>query len=149
MSYVPYVQPRSQGLSSLPPLSPQRQGRQGRQRRETLGTKLPFVLDHIFSKLKWLPIFDFIKLRKLVPLFTIFNNPDAPLCLKGKFNFLSSVLSTGLRTRACAFNLHVPYPRSNSGKPTFAYFAVTLFNCLDTACKANSLCTSFLYYFFI
>ena len=51
------------------------------------------------------------------------------------FNFLSSVRSTGLRTRACAFNLQVPYPRSNSGKRTFAYSAVTLFNCLDTDLK--------------
>ena len=89
----------------------------------------------LFSKLKWLPIFDLIKLRKLVILFTILNNPDAPLCLKRKFNFLSSVRSAGLRTRACAFNLHVPYPRSNSGKCTFAYSAATLFNCLDTDLK--------------
>ena len=53
------------------------------------------------------------------------NNPDAPLCLKRKLNFLSSFRSTGLRTRACAFNLQDPYPRSNSGKRTFAYFAAT------------------------
>ena len=72
----------------------------------------------LFSKLKWLPIFDLIKLRKLVLLFTILNNPDTPLCLQRKFNFLSSVRSTGLRTRACAFNLQVPYPRSTSGKHT-------------------------------
>ena len=65
----------------------------------------------LFSKLKWLPIFDLIKLRKLVILFTILNNPDAPFCLKRKFNFLSSVRSAGMRTRACAFNLQVPYPR--------------------------------------
>ena len=83
----------------------------------------------LFSKLKWLPIFDLIKLRKPVLLFTILNNPDAPLCLQHKFNFLSSVRSTGLRTRACACNLQVPYPRSNSGKRTFAYSAATLFNC--------------------
>ena len=89
----------------------------------------------LFSKLKWLPIFDLIKLRKLVLLFTILNNPDAPLCLKRKFNFLSSVRSTGLRTRACAFNLQFPYPRSNSAKRTFAYSAATLFNCLDTDLK--------------
>ena len=44
----------------------------------------------LFSKLKWLPIFDLIKLRKLVLLFIILNNPDAPFCLKLKFNFLSS-----------------------------------------------------------
>ena len=92
----------------------------------------------LFSKLKWLAIFDLIKLRKLVLLFTILNNPDAPRCLQRNFNFLSSVRSTtatGLRTRACAFNLQVPYPRSNSGKRTFAYSAATLFNCLDTDLK--------------
>ena len=82
---------------------------------------------NLFSKLKWLPIFDLIKLRKLVLLFTILNNPDAPLCLKRKFNSLSFVRSTGLRIRACAFNLQVPFPRSNSGKRKFAYSAATLF----------------------
>ena len=92
----------------------------------------------LFSKLKWLPIFDPIKLRKLVLLFTILNNPDAPLCLKRKFNFLCSVRSTGLRTRACAFKLQVPYPRSNSRKRAFAYSAATLFNCLDTDLKQNA-----------
>ena len=54
----------------------------------------------LFSKLKWLPIFDLIKLRKLVLLFTILNNPDVPLCFQRKFNFLSSLYLTGLRTRA-------------------------------------------------
>ena len=86
----------------------------------------------LFSKLKWLPIFDLIKLRKL---FSILNNPDAPLCLKRKFNSLSSVHSTGLHTRSCAFNLQVPFPRSNSEKRTFAFSAATLFNCLDTDLK--------------
>ena len=86
----------------------------------------------LFSKLKWLPIFDLIKLRKL---FSILNNPDAPLCLKRKFNSLSSLRSTGLRTRSCAFNLQVPFLRSNSEKRTFAFSAATLFNCLDNDLK--------------
>ena len=38
----------------------------------------------LFSKLKWLPMFNLIKLRKLVLLLTILNSPDAPLCLQGK-----------------------------------------------------------------
>ena len=42
----------------------------------------------LFSKLKWLLFFDLIKLIKLVLLFTILNNPDAPLSLKRKFNFV-------------------------------------------------------------
>ena len=86
----------------------------------------------LFSKLRWLPIFDLIKLSKL---FSILNNPDAPLCLKRKFNSLSSLRSTGLRTRSCAFNLQVPFLRSNSEKRTFAFSAATLFNCLDTDLK--------------
>mgnify|MGYP006973422899 CR=1 FL=1 len=73
----------------------------------------------LFAEVKWLPIFDRLKRRKLALLFTILNNPDAPvLCLKRKFNFLSSVRLTGLRSRAGAFNRHVPYPRSNSEKRT-------------------------------
>ena len=39
----------------------------------------------LFPELKWLPTFDLIKLRKRVLLFTILNNPDAPLCLQRKF----------------------------------------------------------------
>ena len=46
----------------------------------------------LFSKLKWLPIFDLIELRKLVLLFTILNNPDAPLCLQRKVNSISCLL---------------------------------------------------------
>ena len=97
--------------------------------QKSQSVNIPFML---FSKLKWLPIFDLIKLRKL---FSILNNPDAPLCLKRKFNSLSSVHSTGLRTRSCAFNLQVPFPQSNSEKRTFAFSAATLFNCLDTDLK--------------
>lgn len=95
------------------------------------------LLDGDFSfKLKWFPIFDLLKRRKLLLLFTILKNPDAPLCLKRKFNVLSSVCSTGLRTRACAFNFQVPFPRSNSGRRTFAYSVATLLiNCLDTDLK--------------
>ena len=66
-----------------------------------------------------------------------------------KFNSLSSVRSTGLRTRACGFNLQVPYPRSNSGKRTFAYSAATLFNCLDTDLKQIACISPFSIIFFI
>ena len=92
------------------------------------------LLNDYFSQpsVSLFPKLDLIKLRKLVLLFTILNNPDAPLCLKHKFNSLSFVRSTGLRIRACAFNLQVPFPRSNSGKRKFAYSAATLFNSLDT-----------------
>ena len=96
---------------------------------QSQSVNISFIL---FSKLKWLPIFHLIKLNKL---FSILNNPDAPLCLKRKFNSLSSVHSTGLRTRSCVFNLQVPFLWSNSEKRTFAFSAATLFNCLDTDLK--------------
>ena len=48
---------------------------------------------------------------------------------------MSSVRSTGLRTRACALNLQVPYPRCNYGKRTFPYSSATLFICLDSDLK--------------
>ena len=88
----------------------------------------------LFAEVKWLPIFDRLKQKKLVLLFTILNNPDAPaLCLKRKFNFLSSFRLTDMRSRAGPFNnRQVPYPRSNSEKRTLAYSAATLLNCLDT-----------------
>ena len=97
--------------------------------QQSQSVNISFIL---FSKLKWLPISHLIKLNKL---FSILNNPDAPLCLKRKFNSLSSLRSTGLRTRSCAFNLQVPFLRSNSEKRTFAFSAATLFYCLDTDLK--------------
>ena len=86
------------------------------------------------------------KTKKSCPFFTILNNPDAPLCLQRKFNFLSSVGSTGLRTRACAFNLQVPYPLSNSGKRTFAYSAATPFYCRDSDLKRIACVSPLLLY---
>ena len=47
--------------------------------------------------------------------------------LKREFNFLSSVRSTGLRTRACAF--------ATRGLILERAHAATLFNCLDTDLK--------------
>ena len=47
------------------------------------------ILNDYFSQpsVSLFPKLDLIKLRKLVLLFTILNNPDAPLCLKRIFNF--------------------------------------------------------------
>ena len=42
----------------------------------------------LFSKLKWIPVFDLIKLRKILLLFNILLNPNAPSCFKTKFKFL-------------------------------------------------------------
>ena len=82
----------------------------------------------LFSKLKWLPIFDLKKLRKFVVLFTVLNNSSAPLCLKPP-PFVQLVCAPKLAL------LQIPFSRSNSGKRAFAYSAATLFNCLDTDLK--------------
>ena len=76
----------------------------------------------LFSKLKWLPIFDLMKLSELV----LFSYSLFLIILMLLFVF--NVNSTGLRTRACAFNLQVPYPRSNSGKRTSAYSSLLCYH---------------------
>jgi len=89
----------------------------------------------LFTKLKWLPISLLINLRKLVLLFNIVNKPSSSLCLKTKFNFLSSLRSSSVSTRASNTDLYVIKPRTNSGKRTFAFSAASLFNCLDSDLK--------------
>lgn len=89
----------------------------------------------LFTQLKWLPISQLISLRKLILLFNIVNNPEAPICLKRNFNFLSSSRSSGAITRAYNLDLKVLHPYTNSGKRTYAYTAASLFNCLDSELK--------------
>lgn len=89
----------------------------------------------LFGKLKWLPISLLIKARKLVLLFNIVNNSEAPICLKRRFCFLSSSRNTGAITRACNLDLKLPYPRTNAGKRTFSYSSASLYNCLDSSLK--------------
>ena len=89
----------------------------------------------LFAELKWLPIFLLVNLRKLVLLFNILNNHEAPTCLKQSFHFLSSRRITGAITRACNLDLQLPFPRSNCGKRTFAFSVASLFNCLDSDLK--------------
>ena len=91
----------------------------------------PSVL--LFSKLKWIPIFDLIKLRKLLLLFNILINPNAPLCFKDRFSFLSD--SRPYRTRASLYDLKLPLPRTDFGKRTFLFSGSTLFNALDPSLK--------------
>ena len=59
--------------------------------------------------------------------------------------FLSSIRQRAL-TRACAYDLQPPFPRTDSGKRTFLYSASILFNCLDSDCKqlaASPSCSSY------
>ena len=80
-----------------------------------------------------------IKLRKLVVLFSVLNNPDLPLCIRSLFSFVSS---SGRATRsASSNNLVLPLPRTNYGKRTFSFSAVSLFNALPDEIKLLTLCT--------
>jgi hypothetical protein len=60
--------------------------------------------------------------------------PSAPWSFKQMFKFLSCIRQPAL-TRACAYDLQPPFPRTDSGKRTFLYSASILFNCLDSDCK--------------
>ena len=68
---------------------------------------------------------------KLLLLINILTNPSAPSSFKQMFKFLSSIRQRAL-TRACAYDLQPPFPRTDSGKRTFLYSASILFNCLDS-----------------
>ena len=57
---------------------------------------------------------------------------------------LSSIRQRAL-TRACAYDLQPPFPRTDSGKRTFLCASI-LFNCLDSDCKqlaASPSCSSY------
>ena len=86
----------------------------------------------LFLKLNWIPVFDLIKYRKLFLLFIVLLNPNAPKCLRNRFQFLcDSRGPLGRFTRASLYDLKVPCPHSNSGKRTLAYTATKLFNDLS------------------
>jgi len=108
---------------------------QKRAARLILNADFSYPSTSLFTKLKWLPISLLINLRKLVNLFNIVNNPNSPVCLRNNFNFLSSLRSSGVTTRASCSDLRVIHPRSNAGKRTFTYSAASLFNSLDLDLK--------------
>ena len=94
-----------------------------------------------FPQLKFIPIFYLIKFRKLLLLLNILINPNAPPSFKLMFNFLSATRQHA-RTRACLYDLKLPYPCTDSGKRTFLYSASILFNALDSDCKQLAMSTA-------
>ena len=91
-----------------------------------------------FGTLNWFPIVDMIKLRKLVVLFSVLVNPDSPFCIRSLFSFVSS---SGRATRsASSNNLILPLPRTNYGKRTFTFSAVSLFNVLPVEIELLASC---------
>ena len=76
-----------------------------------------------------------IKCRKLQLLFSIMANPEAPLCLKQKFSFLSTTRTTRITRGTTSHNLVIPQPRTNLGKRTFSSSATVLFNALEVDLK--------------
>ena len=82
----------------------------------------PSVL--LFSpQLKFIPIFDLIKFRKLLLLLNILINLNAPPSFKLMFKFLSATRQHA-STRACLYDLKLPYPRTDFGKRTFLYISL-------------------------
>ena len=97
--------------------------------RNVLGvySLMPTSLRHLF--LKWTPVFDLTKYRKLVLLLIVLLNPNAPRSLRNTFYFLSDSRGPlGRFTRASLCDLKVPFPNSNSGKRTLAYSATKFLN---------------------
>ena len=104
----------------------------------------------LFSKLNWIPVFDLIKYRKRFLLFIVLLNPNAPKCLRNRFQFLrDSRGPLGPFTRASLHDLQVPCPHSNSGKRTLAYSATKRFNDLSSELKEFSISSSPLIFKFL
>ena len=99
----------------------------------------PSVL--LFPQLKFIPIFYLIKFRKLLLLLNILINPNVPPSFKLMFNFLSATRQHA-RTRACLYDLKLPYSCTDSGKRAFLYSASILFNALDSDCKQLAMSTA-------
>ena len=74
-------------------------------------------------------------------LLLLLINPNAPPSFKLMFNFLSATRQHA-RTRACLYDLKLPYPCTDSGKRTFLYSASILFNALDSDCKQLAMSTA-------
>ena len=111
--------------------------------RNVLGvySLMPTSLRHLF--LKWTPVFDLTKYRKLVLLLIVLLNPNAPRSLRNTFYFLSDSRGPlGRFTRASLCDLKVPFPHSNSGKRTLAYSATKLLNDLSSDLKEFSISSS-------
>ena len=108
------------------------------------------LLFFLFLKLNWIPVFDLIKYRKLFLLFILLLNPNAPKCLRNRFQFLcDSRGPLGRFTRASLYDLKVPSPHSNSAKRTLAYTATKLFNDLSSDLKEFSISPSPLIFKFL
>ena len=79
-----------------------------------------------FLKLKWIRFFDLIKYRKLFILFSILLNPNAPNCLRKRFQFLSDLRGPlGRYTRASSYDLKVPYLQVTQGN---THLSIVLLN---------------------
>ena len=76
----------------------------------------------------------FLVQLKVLRYFSIMTNPEAPLCLKQKFSFLSTTRTTRITRGTTSHNLVIPQPRTNLGKRT-SYSATLLFNALEVDLK--------------
>ena len=82
----------------------------------------------LFLKLNWIPVFDLIKYRKRFLLFIVLLNPNAPKCLRNRFQFLCDSRGPEWAVlQASLYDLKVPCPHNNSGKRTLACSATRLF----------------------
>ena len=85
-------------------------------------------------------------LRTVALLITsLLLNPNAPNCLRSRFQFLSDLRGPlGRFTRAPLYDSRVPFSHSNSGKSTLAYTDTKLFKDLSSDLKEFSTLPSLL-----
>ena len=100
---------------------------QKRAARVILSTDFATSFRSLFSRLRWIPIIDLIKCKKIQLLFTVLVNPDATLDVREKFTFLAtSRFGRYVTCGAMANNSHLKQLRNKFGKSSFSFSPVSV-----------------------
>ena len=86
----------------------------------------------LFRKLEWIPIYDLIKMRKIVLVVSTLRS-SSPSDLRELFCF--SGASHDVYTRSSVTDLKIPSVKSNLSKTKLSYSGVLLFNSLPNDLK--------------
>lgn len=86
----------------------------------------------LFHELKWIPIVNLIKMRKLLLVFNVLKN-KAPYHLFNLFEFINE--THNVRTRSSLTNLKIPLVTTEVAKTKISYTGAMLFNSLPNNMK--------------
>ena len=95
-----------------------------------LSTEVPSIV--LFRKLNWIPIFNLVKMRKILMVFNTLKTSWPP-DLRKLFVFVYE--SHSIHTRSSIANLKVPSVKTEQAKSKISYSGASLFNSLPSELK--------------